>query len=565
MSKLTGAEIVIECLKEQGVDTVFGYPGGAILNIYDALYQHQNEITHILTSHEQGASHAADGYARATGKVGVCLATSGPGATNLVTGIATAYMDSVPVVAITCNVANSLLGKDSFQEIDITGVTMPITKYNFIVKDINRLAKVIRRAFVIAQSGRPGPVLVDITKDVTAATTDYEYQEPEKIEPQTDTIREEDMERALEMIRKAQKPFIFVGGGAVISNASEELRVFAHKIQAPVADSLMGKGAFDGTDELYTGMVGMHGTKTSNYGITEADLLVVVGARFSDRVIGNASKFAKNAKILQIDIDRAEINKNIKVDASIIGDAKTILRRLNTHLDPINHDEWIAHIERMKDMYPLRYDKNVLTGPFIIQTVNEVTGGDAVIVTEVGQHQMWAAQYYKYRQPRTLLTSGGLGTMGYGLGASIGAKMGCKDKTVINIAGDGCFRMNMNELATLSRHNIPVIEVVVNNHVLGMVRQWQTLFYGKRYSNTVLQDQADFVKVAEALGVKGIRVTKKEEMGPAIRAAIESGKPALIDVWIDCDEKVFPMVPAGAPIEDVFDAEDLAKKEQEKD
>ena len=496
MSKLTGAEIVIECLKEQGVDTVFGYPGGAILNIYDALYQHQNEITHILTSHEQGASHAADGYARATGKVGVCLATSGPGATNLVTGIATAYMDSVPVVAITCNVANSLLGKDSFQEIDITGVTMPITKYNFIVKDINRLAKVIRRAFVIAQSGRPGPVLVDITKDVTAATTDYEYQEPEKIEPQTDTIREEDMERALEMIRKAQKPFIFVGGGAVISNASEELRVFAHKIQAPVADSLMGKGAFDGTDELYTGMVGMHGTKTSNYGITEADLLVVVGARFSDRVIGNASKFAKNAKILQIDIDRAEINKNIKVDASIIGDAKTILRRLNTHLDPINHDEWIAHIERMKDMYPLRYDKNVLTGPFIIQTVNEVTDGDAVIVTEVGQHQMWAAQYYKYRQPRTLLTSGGLGTMGYGLGASIGAKMGCKDKTVINIAGDGCFRMNMNEIATATRYNIPVIELIINNHVLGMVRQWQTLYYGKRYSQTVLNDSVDYVKIA---------------------------------------------------------------------
>ena len=497
MSKLTGAEIVIECLKEQGVDTVFGYPGGAILNIYDALYQHQNEITHILTSHEQGASHAADGYARATGKVGVCLATSGPGATNLVTGIATAYMDSVPVVAITCNVAHSLIGKDRFQEIDITGVHMPITKYNFIVKDINRLAKVIRRAFVIAQSGRPGPVLVDITKDVTAATTDYEYQEPEKIEPQTDTIREEDMERALEMIRKAQKPFIFVGGGAVISNASEELRVFAHKIQAPVADSLMGKGAFDGSNERYTGMLGMHGTKTSNYGVSECDLLIVVGARFSDRVTGNAKKFAKNAKILQFDIDRAEINKNIKVDASIIGDAKTILRRLNTHLDPINHDEWIAHIERMKDMYPLRYDKNVLTGPFIIQTVNEVTGGDAVIVTEVGQHQMWAAQYYKYRQPRTLLTSGGLGTMGYGLGASIGAKMGCKDKTVINIAGDGCFRMNMNEIATATRYNIPVIELIINNHVLGMVRQWQTLYYGKRYSQTVLNDSVDYVKIAE--------------------------------------------------------------------
>ena len=557
MSKLTGAEIVIECLKEQGVDTVFGYPGGAILNIYDALYQHQNEITHILTSHEQGASHAADGYARATGKVGVCLATSGPGATNLVTGIATAYMDSVSVVAITCNVANSLLGKDSFQEIDITGVTMPITKYNFIVKDINKLAKVIRRAFVIAQSGRPGPVLVDITKDVTAATADYEYQEPEKIEPQTDTIKEEDMERALEMIRKAQKPFVFVGGGAIISNASEELRVFAHKIQAPVADSLMGKGAFDGADELYTGMVGMHGTKTSNYGITEADLLVVVGARFSDRVIGNASKFAKNAKILQIDIDRAEINKNIKVDASIIGDAKTILRRLNTHLDPINHDEWIAHIERMKDMYPLRYNKNVLTGPFIIQTVNEVTGGDAVIVTEVGQHQMWAAQYYKYRQPRTLLTSGGLGTMGYGLGASIGAKMGCKDKTVINIAGDGCFRMNMNEIATATRYNIPVIELIINNHVLGMVRQWQTLYYGKRYSQTVLNDSVDYVKIAEAMGAKAYRVTQKEELAPVLKEAISLNIPVVIDCQIGCDDKVFPMVSPGAPIADAFDDTDL--------
>jgi len=557
MSKLTGAEIVIECLKEQGVDTVFGYPGGAILNVYDALYEYKDQITHVLTSHEQGASHAADGYARATGKVGVCLATSGPGATNLVTGIATAYMDSVPVVAITCNVANSLLGKDSFQEIDITGVTMPITKYNFIVKDINRLAKVIRRAFVIAQSGRPGPVLVDITKDVTAAITDYEYQEPEKIEPQTDTIREEDMERALEMIRKAQKPFIFVGGGAVISNASEELRVFAHKIQAPVADSLMGKGAFDGTDELYTGMVGMHGTKTSNYGITEADLLVVVGARFSDRVIGNASKFAKNAKILQIDIDRAEINKNIKVDASIIGDAKTILRRLNTHLDPINHDEWIAHIERMKDMYPLRYDKNVLTGPFIIQTVNEVTGGDAVIVTEVGQHQMWAAQYYKYRQPRTLLTSGGLGTMGYGLGASIGAKMGCKDKTVINIAGDGCFRMNMNEIATATRYNIPVIELIINNHVLGMVRQWQTLYYGKRYSQTVLNDSVDYVKIAEAMGAKAYRVTQKEELAPVLKEAISLNIPVVIDCQIGCDDKVFPMVSPGAPIADAFDDTDL--------
>ena len=557
MSKLTGAEIVIQCLREQGVDTVFGYPGGAILNIYDALYQHQDEITHILTSHEQGASHAADGYARATGKVGVCLATSGPGATNLVTGIATAYMDSVPVVAITCNVTNNLLGKDSFQEVDITGVTMPITKYNFIVKDVNKLAKVIRRAFTIAQTGRPGPVLVDITKDVTGATCDYEYQAPEEIVRQSDTITEEAMDRAVEMIRKAQKPFIFVGGGAVIANASDELRAFAHKIQAPVADSLMGKGAFDGPDELYTGMVGMHGTKTSNFGITEADLLIVVGARFSDRVTGNASKFAKNAKILQLDVDPAEINKNIRVDASIIGDVKVILRKLNARLDPVNHDEWIAHIERMKDMYPLRYDKRLLTGPYIVQAIDEVTDEDTIIVTEVGQHQMWAAQYYNYRKPRTLLTSGGLGTMGYGLGAAIGAKMGCKDRTVINIAGDGCFRMNMNEIATAVRYNIPVVEVIVNNHVLGMVRQWQTLFYGKRYSQTVLNDAVDFVKLAEAMGAKAYRVTQKDDFIPVLKEAISLNIPVLIDCQVSCDDKVFPMVSPGAPIADAFDDTDL--------
>ena len=557
MSRLTGAEIVIECLKEQGMDTVFGYPGGSILNIYDALYKHQDEITHILTSHEQGASHAADGYARATGRVGVCLATSGPGATNLVTGIATAYMDSVPVVAITCNVGTSLLGKDSFQEVDISGVTMPITKYNFIVKDISRLAQVIRRAFAIAQSGRPGPVLVDITKDVTAAEFDYEYQAPAPVERLADRITDEAMDVAVEMIHKAQKPFIFVGGGAVIANASDELRAFAKKIQAPVADSLMGKGAFDGTDELYTGMVGMHGTKTSNFGITECDLLIVVGARFSDRVTGNASKFAKNAKILQFDVDPAEINKNIKVDAYVIGDVKVILRKLNARLDPINHDEWIAHIERMKDMYPLRYDKSLLTGPYIIEQIYEATAGDALIVTEVGQHQMWAAQYYRYKNPRTLLTSGGLGTMGYGLGAAIGAKLGCKDKTVINVAGDGCFRMNMNEIATATRYNIPIIQVVVNNHVLGMVRQWQTLFYGKRYSQTVLNDAVDFVKLAEAMGAKAYRVTKKEEFAQVLKEAMALNIPCVIECQINCDDKVFPMVPAGAPIEDAFDDTDL--------
>lgn len=562
---LNGSEILIECLKEQGVKTVFGYPGGAILNIYDALYKHQDEITHILTSHEQGASHAADGYARTTGKVGVCLATSGPGATNLVTGIATAFMDSIPMVAITCNVGVSLLGRDSFQEIDITGVTMPITKYNFIVKDIKKLADTVRRAFTIAQSGRPGPVLIDITKDVTAAEYEYTPQEPAPIERQTDTIREEDVETALEMIRKSQKPFIFVGGGAVLSGASEELKVLAHKIQAPVADSLMGKGAFDGTDELYTGMVGMHGTKTSNFGISECDLLIVAGARFSDRVTGNASKFAKNAKILQIDVDPAEINKNIHTHASIIGDLKVVLRKLNARLDPMNHEDWLQHVEMMKDMYPLRYDKTQLTGPFIVETIDELTKGDAIICTEVGQHQMWAAQYYKYRKPRTLLTSGGLGTMGYGLGASIGAKMACgdmghPDTPVFNIAGDGCFRMNMNEIATATRYNIPIIQVVVNNHVLGMVRQWQNLFYGKRYSHTVLNDAVDFVKLAEAMGAKAYRVTRQEDLKPVLEEAIALQAPVLIECQINCDDKVYPMVSPGAPIQDAFDDTDLKIK-----
>ena len=559
---LNGSEILIECLKEQGVKTVFGYPGGAILNIYDALYKHQDEITHILTSHEQGAAHAADGYARATGKVGVCLATSGPGATNLVTGIATACMDSIPVVAITCNVGVSLLGRDSFQEIDIAGVTMPITKYNFIVKDIKKLAYTVRRAFTIAQSGRPGPVLIDITKDVTAAEYEYTPQEPEPIVRQKDTIRDEDMEVALEMIRNAQKPFILVGGGAVLSNASEELRTLAHRIQAPVADTLMGKGAFDGEDELYTGMVGMHGTKTSNFGISECDLLIVAGARFSDRVTGNASKFAKNAKILHIDVDPAEINKNIRTHASVIGDLKLVLRRLNARLDPMNHEEWVAHIERLKDMYPLRYDKTQLTGPFIMETIDELTHGDALIVTEVGQHQMWAAQYYKYKKPRTFLTSGGLGTMGYGLGAALGAKMGCgdmgcPDKPVFNIAGDGCFRMNMNEIATATRYGIPVIQVVINNHVLGMVRQWQTLFYGKRYSHTVLNDSVDFVKLAEAMGAKAYRITKKEELRPVLQEAMALGAPVVIDCQLNSDDKVYPMVSPGAPIQDAFDDTDL--------
>lgn len=558
--KLNGSEIIVECLKEQGVDTVFGYPGGAILNVYDALYKHSDEITHILTSHEQGASHAADGYARATGKVGVCFATSGPGATNLVTGIATAYMDSIPMVAITCNVTTPLLGKDSFQEIDIAGITMPITKHNFIIKNVEDLAPAIRRAFRIAKDGRPGPVLIDVTKDVTANECDYIKETPKPIERKTDTIREEDVEAAVEMIKNAKKPFVFVGGGVVASEASEELRKFVHKIDAPVTDSLMGKGAFDGSDELYTGMLGMHGTKASNFGVSECDLLITIGARFSDRVTGNAAKFAKNAKILHFDVDAAEINKNIKADAAIIGDALETLKRVNAKLEPVSHTEWVDHVKELKEKYPMRYNRDCLNGPLIMEKIYNITEGDAIIVTDVGQHQMWAAQHYRYKSPRTLLTSGGLGTMGYGLGAAIGAKVGRKDKTVINIAGDGCFRMNMNELATATRYNIPIIEIVFNNHVLGMVRQWQDLFYGQRYSATVLDDCTDFVKVAEGMGAKGYRVTDIDSFENALKEAIELNIPCFIECVIDRDDKVFPMVSPGSAISEAFDRQDLDRK-----
>lgn len=555
--QLTGAEIIIECLLEQSVDTVFGYPGGAILNVYDALYRYSDKIKHVLTSHEQGASHAADGYARATGKVGVCLATSGPGATNLVTGIATACMDSVPVVAITCNVGTALLGKDSFQEVDIAGIVMPVTKHSYIVKDVTKLADTIRKAFIIAKSGRPGPVLVDVPKDVTAAKCEYIRHTITAVEPKVDTIRPKDVDTAAQMIAAAKKPFIFVGGGAVIADASEEVRALAHKIQAPVCDSLMGKGAFSGEDELYTGPVGMHGTKTSNYAMCECDLLITLGARFSDRVTGDTKTFAPKAKILQIDVDAAEINKNIAVDASVIGDLREVLKLLLVKIPEKRHDEWVQHIQDMKAKYPLNYDHSQLTGPYVIQKLYELTGGDAIVSTDVGQHQMWAAQYFKFKEPRTFLTSGGLGTMGYGLGAAIGAKMGCPDKTVVNIAGDGCFRMNMNEIATATRYNIPVIEVVFNNHVLGMVRQWQTLFYGKRYSQTELYDQMDFVKVAEGMGAKAYRITKKEDVEPVLREAISLNIPVMIECQIGSDDKVFPMVPAGKPIEEAFDEIDL--------
>ncbi|MDO5361787.1 MAG: biosynthetic-type acetolactate synthase large subunit [Eubacteriales bacterium] len=559
--QLTGAEIIVECLKEQGVDTVFGYPGGAILNVYDALYKYRDDITHILTSHEQGAAHAADGYSRATGKVGVCLATSGPGATNLVTGIATAFMDSVPVVAITANVGMPLLGKDSFQEVDIAGIVMPITKHSYIVKDITRLADTIRKAFYIAKSGRPGPVLVDVTKDVTGALYDYKPRRPATVTREISEMRDEDLAAAIELIKNAERPFIFNGGGAVISGAQDEITELAHRIQAPVCDSLMGKGAFSGEDPLYTGMLGMHGTKTSNLGVSQCDLLIVLGARFSDRVTGNAKTFAKNAKILQIDVDAAEINKNIIVDVSVVGDVKEVLSRLLEEIPAKDNPEWTAKIQDMKAKYPLRYDHTQLTGPYIIQKLYEMTGGDAIITTDVGQHQMWAAQYYKYKEPRTLLTSGGLGTMGYGLGAAIGAKMGRPEKTVVNIAGDGCFRMNMNEIATAVRTGKQVIQIILNNHVLGMVRQWQSLFYDHRYSHTILDDAVDFVKVSEAMGAKAIRVTKMEEVEPALKEALETQGTVVLDCWIDRDLSVFPMVPAGANIDDVFDEEDMKKDE----
>ena len=557
--QLNGSQILIECLLEQGVDTIFGYPGGAILNVYDELYRYQDRLRHVLTSHEQGASHAADGYARATGKVGVCMATSGPGATNLVTGIATAYMDSVPMVAITCNVTLPLLGKDSFQEVDIAGVTMPITKHSFIVKEVENLADAVRRAFQIAQTGRPGPVLVDIPKDVTAAVTEFTPQTPGIIPRKTDTINEDDIEAVVQAIRQSEKPMIFVGGGNILSGDGAELKEFVKKVDAPVTDTLMGKGAFDGTDEYYTGMLGMHGTKAANLSVTECDLLIALGVRFSDRVIGNAKKFAYNAKIVHIDIDAAEINKNILVDYSIVGDLKSVLEILNKKLENQYHKPWVDKVLARKAALPMRYRDDVLTGPYIMERIDELTNGDAIICTDVGQHQMWAAQYFKYRTPRSLITSGGMGTMGYGLGAAIGAKTGMPEKHVFNIAGDGCFRMNMNELATASRYNVPIIQVIFDNHALGMVRQWQTLFYGKRYSSTILEDKVDYVRVSEALGAKAYEITKREEVDDVIRAAMQAEGPVVINCVLAQDDKVWPMVAPGAPIEEAFAEEDLSK------
>ena len=562
--KITGSQIVIECLVEQGVDTVFGYPGGAILNIYDELYKNENRIRHILTAHEQGASHAADGYARATGKVGVCMATSGPGATNLVTGIATAYMDSVPLVAITCNVGKSLLGKDSFQEIDITGVTMPITKHNFIVMDVKDLAQTIREAFAIARSGRPGPVLIDIPKDVTAAVTEFEpLKNPSDVDmlisrhkniKRAVTLSEPDegqLKMAAELINGAKRPVIYAGGGVKISGAEKELLAFAEKADIPVSESLMARDCFPSLHPLCTWMVGMHGTKASNMAITESDLVIAIGARFSDRVYGDSSKFAQHAKVLHIDIDPAEINKNIRTDGCVVGDVKQVLAALLPMINAVKHDEWISQVQEWKKEYPSCYDKNPkdsINPKFICECINRIAGEDTFITTEVGQHQMWTAQFYPFSKPRTFITSGGLGTMGYGTGAAIGIQLAKPERRVVHIAGDGSFRMNCNELATISHYNLPIVIVVENNNALGNVRMWQRLFYGKRFSQTTLDFGPDWVKLADAYGIKGYRATNAKEFEKVFAEAFKSGKAAIIDARVDKDEMVLPMVPGGKPI-----------------
>ena len=548
--KLSGSEILMKCLLEQKVDTVFGYPGGAVLNIYDAFYQYSDQITHILTAHEQGAAHAADGYARATGKVGVCLATSGPGATNLVTGIATAYMDSIPLVAITGNVGTPLLGKDSFQEVDITGVTMPITKHSYIIKDVTQLATTIRKAFYIAQSGRPGPVVIDIPKDISAAVCDYTYEKPREMMRQVHTIKEKAIENVVQMIKASKKPLIYSGGGIISSSAHEELVELAERIQAPVATSLMGIGGFPEVHRLSTGLVGMHGSKASNMAVTTCDLLMTIGARFSDRVTSSVESFAPHAKIVHIDIDPAELNKNVKIDESVVGDAREIIKDLLARLPQLTHTAWLDEVNVWKQEFKFDYQRDETLRPqFIMECIDSLTYGEATITTEVGQHQLWAAQFYKYSKPRRFISSGGLGTMGYGTGASIGASIGTPEQRVVHIAGDGSFRMNCNELATIQYYNLPIIIVVFNNTVLGMVRQWQTQFYGQRYSQTTLDRGPDFKKLAEAYGIKGYTVETQEAFKEAFLEALKLARPVVINCCIQQDEKVLPMVAPGAPID----------------
>ena len=550
--RLTGAEVIIECLLEEGVDTVFGYPGGQVIPLYDAIYEYKGRIRHILTAHEQGASHAADGYARSTGKVGVCIATSGPGATNLVTGLATAYMDSSPVVAITGNVPLSLLGRDSFQEVDISGITMPITKHNYIVKDIEELADTVREAFRIAREGRPGPVLIDVPKDLQVGTVEYERKESEKVLPRVDRLEEKDIDRAVEMLKAAKRPMFYIGGGVIRSDASEELNKFLEKVDAPCCSTLMGLGSVSADNPRFTGMVGMHGTKLSNMSVNMCDLLVVIGARFSDRVISNGSTFARQAKVLQIDVDPAEINKNIYSHQHVIGDVKVILEKLLHRTPQLSHEEWMKVIEDNRRRFPLRITTESRRSREILAALEHVLPEDNIISTEVGQHQMWAAQYLKSIRPRRYLTSGGLGTMGFGTGAAIGAQVSHPETRVVNIAGDGSFRMNCNELATIARYRLPVIILVMNNHCLGMVRQWQTLFYDKHYSETTLDTPIDWVALANAYGVKGMRLSADDDPEAVLKAAVELGEAVVVDCEIPTDDKVYPMVAPGASISDMI-------------
>lgn len=559
--KLSGSDIIVECLLEQGADTIFGYPGGAVLNIYDSLYKYSDKIKHVITCHEQGACHAADGYARSTGKTGIVLATSGPGATNLVTGIATAYMDSIPLVAITGNVSCGLLGLDSFQEVDITGITMPITKHNFIVKSVDELADTIRLAFQIAMSGRKGPVLVDVPKDITQAFTEYTpapAQKPFEAAP----LSGDEISAAAELIANAKKPYIYAGGGVIASEASAELKTLAELTDAPVSCSLMGQGAYDETDRRYIGMLGMHGTVKAAYALNNCDLFIGIGTRFSDRVTGDTSVFGKQAKIIHIDIDPAEFNKNIDVDVTVSGDVKAVLSALNAKIAQQSHPEWCEEVLGGDFGEPIQEGTKELpvTPEAVIEELDRLTSGEAIITTEVGQTQMWAAQYYKCRNPRSFISSGGLGTMGYGLGAALGAKTGNPDKTVVNMAGDGSFAMNLNELISAAAHGINIIEIVMNNNVLGMVRQWQRLFYSKHFSETTLDARhIDYVKLGEAFGVKTFVIEKTEDITPVLTEALSISKsaPVMIEVRIDRDINVLPMIPAGKPVVNPITSIDL--------
>ena len=548
--KKSGAEILIEALQREGVEVIFGYPGGAVIPIYDVLFD--SPIRHVLARHEQGAAHAADGYARSTGRVGVCLATSGPGATNLVTGLATAYMDSIPIVAFTGQVGTALLGRDSFQEADITGITLPVTKHNYLVKDVKDIPRVVKEAFHIASTGRPGPVLVDLPKDISMTKVEPEYAKEVSLPGYKPTTQgnARQIKMALEAIVNAERPVLYVGGGAVLSGAQAELLELAERIQAPVTMTLMGLTAFPGRHQLSLGMLGMHGTVPANYAVTEADLLIAIGARFDDRVTGKIETFAPDAKVIHIDIDPAEIGKNVEVDVPIVGDVRKVLEVLNESIEPKQHPEWIARIEQWKRRYPLRYSvpEGEIAPQQVLETIDELTQGEAIIATEVGQNQMWAAQFIRYAHPRSFVTSGGLGTMGFGFPSSIGAQVGNPDKLVVCIAGDGSFQMNIQELATAATYNLPVKVVILNNGFLGMVRQWQELFCEKRYSSTELTHNPDFVKVAEAYGIKGLRAEHPEEVRSVLEEAFKTSGPVVVDVRVSREANVYPMVPQNSAI-----------------